>query len=252
MIRCFLKSRIISVGILFLFLILAVAVVVNDLDKPIYIPIIACILLLGLGIILSRLAGNIVADRENMHLLSILHIDLDPERFITAYLPVVNRLPEGSRLRLIAEGYLAVGYDAAGRFDEALSLLEKPAPNDPALAGTRAVSRISCYIGSGRAAVARRELSALDSIISETKRDNLRQNLSASRRLLEARLHTLEGLPVDRAELGRALDRAPYQLQRLEILEALARDADRLGQKEKAQACHDRLHKEAGKTRYLK
>ena len=43
---------------------LAAAVIWRDREREIYIPILACCLLLALGYVVSRLAGNLIADRR--------------------------------------------------------------------------------------------------------------------------------------------------------------------------------------------
>ena len=232
---------------------LAAAVIWRDREREIYIPILACCLLLALGYVVSRLAGNLIADRENARLLGILHVDLDPEAFLRAYEPAAMRAPGGSRQRRIMEGYLASGYAAAGKAEKALGLLAEPVDaDDAALAGTRAAARVSCLLDEGRPAEAAGSMRALDEAIDRAEKPALRSNLASERELLYARLKIAEGRPADRVWLKERLEAAPYRLKRLEILHAMTEDALRQGRTEAAKACREKLQAEAGKTWYAR
>ena len=253
MIRCFPRSRAAAALVFGASALLALLVVLRDRGRPVYIPVLACVLLLALGAVLARLLGGFAADRENMKLLSLLHVSLDPPAFLAAYESVPEKLPEGSRLRLVAEGYLTAGLEADGQFEAALALLRKPEPDgDPALRGVRAAARCGCLLSLGDAGAAREELRILEGAAAAAPREALRKNLTEEAELLRARLDVLEGRPTDREALARRLETASYRLRRLSVLETLAADAALRGDGEKAGACLRKLREEAGKTRYAR
>lgn len=129
MIRGFRKSRIASGLILLVTLAICVAVWVWNGNRPLYATILSTILLWGIGICVSTLVGNIVSARENSRLLTILHVDLDPERFLREYQSVPKHLPEKSYNHAVACSYLADGYAAAGQPEEALRVLSSRTTN---------------------------------------------------------------------------------------------------------------------------
>ena len=245
MMRCFRKSRAAFIGIIVVTLILAAAVIRQDRGRPIYIPILACTLLLLLGIVCARLAGNLIADREHMRLLSLLHVSLEPQPFIEQYEPLIARLQ-----RPVMKGYLSSGYAAAGGFEKALALLpeEEDGPA-AALKGVRLAARASCflYLGAEEQAVA--QIGKLSAVIASAEKPALKESLAAQRDLLSARLSILRGEAADRAWLSQQLNTAPYRLRRLEILHALAEDA-RNQHLPALQPCLKKLREEAGKTWY--
>ena len=74
MIRGFWKSRLVFSGICVLTLVLAVALWVRDRNYEIYIPIVASVLMLGIGYSAAVLAGNLVANQENTKYLGTITI----------------------------------------------------------------------------------------------------------------------------------------------------------------------------------
>ena len=250
MIRCFRKSRAAFIGIIVVTLILAAAVIWQDRGRPIYIPILACTLLLLLGIVCARLAGNLIADREHMRLLSLLHVSLEPQPFIEQYEPLIARLPQKSAQRPVMKGYLSSGYAAAGGFEKALVLL--PEEEDglaAALKGVRLAARASCFLYLGAEEQAAAQIGKLSAVIASAEKPALKESLAAQRDLLSARLSILRGEAADCAWLSQQLNTAPYRLRRLEILHALAEDA-RNQRLPALQSCLKKLREEAGKTWY--
>lgn len=126
MVRAFRQSRLTVVGVFAASVVLAALVWVRDRELPVHIPLIASILLLLLGIFLGRLVGNLVADSCNTKLLGLLHVELNPEAFLTAYAQVPERLKPDSRDYVVASAYLADGHAAKGDFDGAIAALCPP------------------------------------------------------------------------------------------------------------------------------
>jgi len=235
---------------------LAAAIWVRDRGYPVYIPIVASGLMLAIGAVAARLIGNIVANTQNTKYLGILHIELDPETFIKEYAPVPGRLRPGSRDWAVASAYLADGCAAAGQFRQALETLhpcETCAKNErAALDGLYHGNRAAYCLGAGDAAGARSALAELDAVIGRCREGNpaLARNLTETRDILKNRLAALTGGTVDAVWMAGELERSPFKLRRLEILQALAQDALNRGDAQGAADRLRRLEREGGKTCY--
>ena len=213
MYRGFRRSRIVMGVTLALTVALTVFVWMRNRGRAVYIPVLASVLLLGIGCTAARLLGNITASVACTGMLGILHMDLDPEAFLEQFLPVTRRIPGESRDGMVCRFYLSDSYFAAGRYAEAKSVLgELPARFYTAL------------------------------------RKNLQESLS----LLEARRDAAAGQPVDREQLEEQLNRAGYKLRSLELLQVLAMDARNRGDKAKCGAWLARMRQESGKTAFRK
>lgn len=128
MYRGFRRSRIVMGVTLALTVALTVFVWMRNRGRAVYIPVLASVLLLGIGCTAARLLGNITASVACTGMLGILHMDLDPEAFLEQFLPVARRIPGKSRDGMVCRFYLSDSYFAAGRYAEAKSVLgELPA-----------------------------------------------------------------------------------------------------------------------------
>ncbi len=256
MIRAFRQSRLTAVCVFAASAALAVLVWIRDRDMPVYIPVIASLLLLLIGVSVGRLAGNLVADSCNTRLLGRLHVELDPEAFIRAYAAVPARLKKGSREYAIARAYLAAGYGAKGDFDAAIASLcpleGTGLAGDIPLRGLHLQTLCAFQLGKEELDAAAKTLSELERLIAACggNRARLAQNLSGAAALLRAELDCLGGRDIDRAWLEGQLRQASYRLRRLEILQTLARDSLRRGRREEAAALLEQLQSEGGGTWY--
>lgn len=93
MYRGFRRSRIVMGVTLALTVALTVFVWMRNRGRAVYIPVLASVLLLGIGCTAARLLGNITASVACTGMLGILHMDLDPEAFLEQFLPVARRIP---------------------------------------------------------------------------------------------------------------------------------------------------------------
>ena len=82
MYRGFRRSRIVMGVTLALTVALTVFVWMRNRGRAVYIPVLASVLLLGIGCTAARLLGNITASVACTGMLGILHMDLDPEAFL--------------------------------------------------------------------------------------------------------------------------------------------------------------------------
>ncbi len=166
MIRAYRRSRIAVCVILLLSFLVVGLVWYQDRAYPLYIPIIASILTLGLGIVVAKLVGNILANMENTRYLGYLHMELDPKKFIEAYQDVPGRLPQGSYQAAVCSSYLADGYWADGAFSKALETLEGKLPEgNLALEGLYTGNRCAYYLAQGNLKQAEQAIRRLDEIV---------------------------------------------------------------------------------------
>ena len=256
MVRAFRQSRLTAVGIFAASAVLAVLVWIRDRELPFYIPLVASVLLLLLGVFVGRLAARLVADACNTKLLGLLHVELDPDAFLRQYAEIPGRLKPDSRDYLVASAYLADGYAAKGDFDAALAALAPLERTDPAqdtaLRGLYLQNLCAYRLGKADRTGAAQALSELEELTAGCgeKQAKLAQNLSGTAALLRARLICLKGRAVDRAWLEQQLWQAPFRLRRLDILQILAQDALRRLGREQATPLLARLREEGGKTWY--
>lgn len=253
MIRGFWQSKLTAVGLPALSAVLAAVLWIRDRQQgyPLYIPAVASVLLLALGAVAGKIAGNIVANARNTRLLSLLHVELDPAAFLSAYEPVPGRLKAGSWDFAVARSYLADGYAAAGEFDRAMDTLCPDCAGKPALSGLYYGNLCSYALSKGDCARAREAAAGLEAVLEDGKANPaFAQNMRLVLNLCRERLTCLEGGKVDRQWLTGQLERAPFALRRLEILETLARYALLRGRTEEAGEYLDQICQGAGKTWY--
>ena len=189
MYRGFRRSRIVMGVTLALTVALTVFVWMRNRGRAVYIPVLASVLLLGIGCTAARLLGNITASVACTGMLGILHMDLDPEAFLEQFLPVARRIPGESRDGMVCRFYLSDSYFAAGRYAEAKSVLgELPARfyTDAPVAGVwyADLARAELALGEN----ADEAMEGLRGIIALSGgKAALRKNLQESLSLLEAR-----------------------------------------------------------------
>lgn len=222
-------------------------------NGPLYIPILATILMLALGVMLGRLVGNIVASNCNVKVMGYLHVDVDPEKFLAAYEGVPGKLKEGSLDQAVARTYLADGYAAMGQFDRAIETLSRPqaaGKQTVALEGTLLQKLCSYQLFKGELKEAQKTLEALDQLIAANAgaKPALLDNLKTSRRILQNRLAAQTNKQVEEGFLLTQVQKATYQLLRLELWQALATWAIREGDEEKRDVYLYQLKEHGGKT----
>lgn len=222
-------------------------------NGPVYIPILASVLMLALGIMLGRLVGNIVASNCNVKVMGYLHVDLDPEKFIAAYAGIPGKLKEGSLDQAVAKTYLADGYAARGEFDKAIETLGHPTASGKqavALEGTIWQKLCSYQLFKGDLKGAQASLEALDALIAENAdaKPALLDNLKTSRRILQNRMAAQTNKQVEEGFLLTQVQKATYQLLRLELWQTLAIWAIREGDEEKRDLYLYQLKEHGGKT----
>ena len=208
MYRGFRRSRIVMGVTLALTVALTVFVWMRNRGRAVYIPVLASVLLLGIGCTAARLLGNITASVACTGMLGILHMDLDPEAFLEQFLPVARRIPGESRDGMVCRFYLSDSYFAAGRYAEAKSVLgELPARfyTDAPVAGVwyADLARAELALGEN----ADEAMEGLRGIIALSGgKAALRKNLQESLSLLEARRDAAAGQPVDWEQLEEQLN----------------------------------------------
>lgn len=251
MIRAFRRSRIVCGAILAVSVVIAIAIWFRDRAYPVFIPIIASVLMLGIGYFSARVAGNLLANMENTRYLGYLHMELDPEKFLSIYADIPGRLQPGSQAEAIYRSYLADGYAASGNYGKALELLDRPIPaGSLALQGLYAANRCGCCLGAGDAVRGGQALEELKQVIdmARSEKPELAKNLSHAMTLHQQHYNCLTGAAVDREALTDAFDHAQYNLRRLEIAKVLAMDALNRSDRDMAKKQLQYLRKNSGKT----
>lgn len=81
MIQGFRRSRIASTALMTFSIFIAVIIWLRDRDYPFFIPLIASVLMIGIGFFSSRVLGNVLASMENTRYLGYLHMELARTNF---------------------------------------------------------------------------------------------------------------------------------------------------------------------------
>ena len=246
----FTRSKIAAGLVLALTAVIIVLVWIRGASGPVYIPIVASILMGGIGYFASRLAANVLSSMENTRYLGYLHMELDPEKFLHYYESVPDHV-KGDRTAVLS--YLADGYWAAGRFDDAIAAMEKQLPEEISLLGLSA-SRLACYyLAKGDKAEARHQLERLRAVVEKVRTSNpaLSSNLGETLALYQQHLNALNLQSVEEDYLKTAFSKAQYNIRRLEITQVLALDALRRHDSAKAKEHHSYLTEHGGKTFYV-
>lgn len=247
----FTKSKVAAGIVLALTAVIIVMVWIRGQGGPVYIPIVGSLLMAGIGYFAARLAANVLSSMENTRYLGYLHMELDPEKFIKAYASVPEKI-KGDRTAALS--YLADGYWAAGRFDEAIATMKKAQPGDVSLLGLHA-SRLACYaLARGDKAEAKHQLARLEAVVDKTRTSNpsLSSNLSETLELYREHLAALNLQSVNSALLKSAFTKAQYNIRRLEIAQVQAMDALRRHDSAEAEERLRYLSEHGGKTFFTK
>lgn len=251
--QAFKRSKIASAVVMILSVAIAVVIWIRDREHHIIVPIIASTLMLGIGYFSARVLGNVLASMENTRYLGYLHMELDPEKFLQHYEGIPDRM-KGSDAA-ICRGYLADGYAAAGRYDEAIQVLsvEPPADNLP-VQGLYASNLSAYYLAKGDTDSAAETIGRLEQIIDACRLDKaeLANNLTTSLKMHKQHLNCLTGKPVNTPWLEDAFRSAQYNIRRLEIAKILAMTALRDGDSAAAKAQLSYLRKNGEKTCFKK
>lgn len=252
MIYGFKRGRIGFCSVTGLSVILAVLIWQRDRNYPVFVPIIATILMLALGLVAGRLLGNILTSSENTRYLGYLHMELDPRKFLSVYENIPNRV-RGENTAAICRSYLADGYAADGRYDAAVAQLSVAPPADNiAVRGLYAANLAGFHLATEDTDAAEAAIRELQEIIDACRSSNaaLAGNLTEMLTLHKQHLHCLRGEAVDTDVLESAFVRAQYNLRRLEIAKVLAMTAIRDGNMEAQKKHLSYLRKNGGMTVY--
>ena len=249
MIRAFRRSRIACGAIMAVSVVIAAAIWFRDRAYPVFVPMIASVLMLGIGYFSARVAGNMLANMENTRYLGYLHMELDPKKFLEHYREVPGRMKRESAM--VSRTYLADGYWADGQFEKAVETVGTDLPEtDPALRGLYASKLAAYYLAMENAEAAWKVMAALEEVIEECrmKKADLARNFQESLTLYRQHLNCLTGAAVDTPWLQDAFSAAQYNIRRLEIQKVLAMTALREGNRKEAGQALAYLRKNGGKT----
>lgn len=251
--QAFKRSKIASAIVMILSVAIAIALWFRDRGHHIIVPIIASSLMLGIGYFSSRVLGNVLASTENTRYLGYLHMELDPEKFLAHYEELPGRMKGGDAA--VCRSYLADGYAAAGRYEDAIALLSSNPPADNlALEGLYASNLAAYHLGKGDAEGAAEAIGNLEEVIDACRlnKPELANNLTVSLKIHEQHLNCLTGKSVNTGWLEDAFRSAQYNIRRLEIAKILAMTALRDGDQEAAKTQLSYLRKNGGQTIFKK
>ncbi len=255
MFSAFRRSKIVAAVILVISLVLIVLIWRRDQGMPVAVPIVASVITLGLGIIAGRLFGGLLANMENTRYLGYLHMELDPEKFISVYKNVPDKVrPANGEQASICRCYLADGYWASGDFSAALRVLgDKPEKSDGVI-GLYEIKHATSLLASGDFEEAGRSLEELREAVRKTKgkKPALSANLRDNLEFLEQYRSVLTGGETNKAWLEEAFGRAQYNLRRLEIAHLLALIAVKNGDRKEAAQRLSYMKEQGGKTFFPK
>ncbi|MBQ6719477.1 MAG: hypothetical protein IJN20_03910 [Oscillospiraceae bacterium] len=250
MIQAFKKSRIGFWSVIGIALVLTVLIWIRDRAYPVFVPVIASALMLGIGIVAARLVGNILASSENTRHLGYLHMELDPKKFIRGYREVPDRMKGSSAA--VSRSYLADGYAADGDYDTAISLLSQIPEDNLPVQGLYAANLAGYHLGNSDSDGAKLWLERLEEIIDACRvnKAELARNLTQMLQMHRQHLNCITGKPVDVDSLNDGFQRAQYNLRRLEIKKILAMTAIRDGDDGAKKEHLSYLRKNGGLTAY--
>ncbi len=255
MYSAFRRSKIVSAAILVLSLVLIVLIWRRDRGMPVAVPIIASILTLGLGIVAGRLFGGLLANMQNTRYLGYLHMELDPEKFISVYKEIPDKVrPAGGEQAAICRCYLSDGYWASGDYSAALEALGPRPEKSDGVVGLYEIKRATNLIAMGNFEDAQKSIESLQGAVRRTKEKkpalsaNLRENLM----FLVQNRNVLAGRETNKAWLEEAFGKAQYNLRRLEISHMLALIAAKNGDRKEMNRQISYMKEHGGKTVFPK
>lgn len=260
MIRCFRSSKLVLVCGFVLTLGLSAVALFCRPEVELWLNIITIILILALGFVVSRLVANMVATNTNSKLLGILHMELDPERFIAAYGDVPAKFPTGSHYNTVTSAYLAMGYAAKGDYATAkATLCTSPLPtrsekNDLALQVLIHDGLCEFALLSGDTEQAKSELETLRAILQRAAvlNPDLNRNYRNTEFFYQQWLHVLAGETTDEKKLNGLLAHTAVKLRRLEMQTVMARSYEYRKQNGLAKDMYQTVINESGKTHFAR
>ena len=193
-------------------------------NKSAFLPsVISTLIAILLGFFTSRLSENIISNTETTKRLGYLHMEMDPEKFISSYIDIPKKT-KGDKEKMISYAYLSSGYEAAGDFDRALEVLEKGNIKGSDSLDTLYLSqKCRCLIEKGILDEAEDVLKELEKRIdSITGNQSLKDNQRQVQYVLSEMLRAKKGETIDKEYLEGRLKSTQYRIGRLEIYYTIA------------------------------
>lgn len=211
--------------------------------------VISTLIAILLGFFTSRLLENIISNTETTKRLGYLHMEMDPEKFISSYIDIPKKTT-GDKEKMISYAYLSSGYEAAGDFDRALETLEKGNINGSDSLDTLYLSqKCRCLIEKGILDEAEDVLKELEKRIdSITGNQSLKDNQRQVQYVLSEMLRAKKGETIDKEYLEGRLKSTQYRIGRLEIYYTMAMHYRNKGNKKKEAEILSIITEEGGKT----
>ena len=223
-------------------------------NKSAFLPsVISTIIAILLGFFTSRLSENIISNTETTKRLGYLHMEMDPEKFISSYIDIPKKTT-GDKEKMISYAYLSSGYEAAGDFDRALETLEKGNINGSDSLDTLYLSqKCRCLIEKGILDEAEDVLKELEKRIdSITGNQSLKNNQRQVQYVLSEMLRAKKGETIDKEYLEGRLKSTQYRIGRLEIYYTIAMHYRNKENKKKEMETLSIIREEGGNTWFRK
>lgn len=217
------KSRIVLAIGLILTAVLAAMIGIRRANGAMWVLCIALILVAALGTTVSLLTARIIAGSENQKILSLLYVELDPQKFVNEYAQVPGRMRPCTAERVMCAAYLAEGLSSAGRYDEALSALEPadrvPASRQLALACLNAYTKSRILLQKRDFAAALQAIKEYRTLLKRVRAENpqLANNMTPGYGALERWLNSALGKDVDETQLNADISAEPVLLRRMDL-----------------------------------
>lgn len=186
MIRMFPKSRhfLLRGIVVTILLVILFSVLLHD------VPLAVLSAVIGLSV--SWLGSQYVAISSHQKLLEILYKQMDPDTFLEAYTPLLEKCKPGSKLEAAVRAQIGNGYSAKGAFEKALTFFTSENCHI-SVRLMQAQNRCSCYLNMEDIPHAQEELDKLDALIAESPQ-KLQSYARTSCRMFSIHLNHLKGI----------------------------------------------------------
>lgn len=188
------------------------------------------------GVILGRICAGVWANRKLREYNALLYTQVEPERFLEVFTPVVNKTPKDNIAYVDGSNKLAYAHEALGQFDEAMAWVAPLKPEElknHALGGMAITcnQQMRLLLLQEKTDEAREVLQQLRNIAEAAmeRAPSLGKNTSECVRLYENWLAVLDGQPADETYLLEEIQLSQNRIHKSEIQLLLARAYENRG-----------------------
>lgn len=194
-----------------------------------------------LGVVLGRIYAGFWAKRKLQSYSQLLYVQVEPEKFLEDFGPIVQRTPKTTIDYVDGCNKLAYAHEALGQFEEAMALVAPLKPEDlknHSLGGMAITcnQQIRLLLLQEKVEEAQEVLQQLRNIaeVAVARAPALGRNTNECIRLYENWLSVLNGQPTDEAYLEEEIQLSKNRIHKSEIQLVLAKAYEDRGEQEKA------------------